>query len=94
MMMGSRTASSLVQLAGSGTLSYASSSSKIHAARAHTHADAVSPSPCSPACNASAPAHLSHARASVSPNAQVSDFPSQILQQMLLGGYALISVLT
>ena len=52
---------------------------KIHVVHTHAYAGAAAPSPCSPACNISASAHLLHAYVSVSPNAQEPDHPSWIL---------------
>ena len=69
--------------------SAATAAYRIHAVHAHAHADAASPSPCSPAYDASAPAHILHACASVSPNAQGPDHLLWILRQICLEGYAL-----
>src|SRR5712672_3680427 len=54
---------------------------RVHAA----HADAASPSPCAPACDTSTPVPLTPTHASVSPDAQASHDPSQILQRTHLG---------
>src|SRR5712671_5610638 len=63
------------------------------AARARAHADAASQSPFAPASDASAPVPLMPAHASVSPDAQASHSPSQILRQTHLERRALLLLL-
>src|SRR5712675_286156 len=63
------------------------------AARAHAHADAASQSPFAPASDASAPVPLMPAHTSVSPDAQASHSPSQILRQTHLERRALLLLL-
>src|SRR5712672_1809235 len=62
-----------------------------HADAAHT--DAASQSPFAPASDASAPVPLMPAHASVSPDAQASHSPSQILRQTHLERRALLLLL-